>query len=134
MIIKYQLALKRGGGFYPARASRQGVTHSDVDVLFSLSNGGVIEISSVKSSNPVFEDAALSAVRPLHCDGQLAIPDQLRAGRLIHRPITRNALNKRRILGLAFVRCKMHCPEYRAAPAATVLLMFTGEGSRCTWD
>jgi hypothetical protein len=48
----------------------------------------------------VFEDAALSAVRPLHCDGQLAIPDQLRAGRLTHRPITRNALNKRRIWGL----------------------------------
>ena len=49
MIIKYQLALKRAAvSIRQGRAARGG-THGDVDVLFSLGNGGVIEISSVKS-------------------------------------------------------------------------------------
>jgi protein TonB len=56
---------------YPAKAQREGITSGDVQVEFVIGPNGEIKSSTVlKSSNRVFNNAALDAVRLLKCAGQ----------------------------------------------------------------
>ncbi len=60
---------------YPARAKRLGLQHGQVEVEFTVAAGGAIAIDGVTASHPVFESAALDAVKTLHCSaGRYRLP------------------------------------------------------------
>ncbi len=60
---------------YPARAKRLGLEHGQVEVEFTVGAAGAMEIDGVTASNPVFESAALDAVKTLHCSaGRYRLP------------------------------------------------------------
>ena len=60
---------------YPARARRLGIYQGQVNVEFSVAAGGALAIEDVRASNPVFEGAALDAIKKLHCSaGRYRLP------------------------------------------------------------